>query len=315
MRATLRPLTPGWVAGSIRARAMLSRRIGRPEAFAIAERRSLEAALSGLVPTPYGRTVREHSDLEAAQHAIAATTLWHVRVLAGWVPPRALEPIRALAAWFEIANVDGRLAYLAGGGTQPPFALGGLVTAWPQLEGAQSGAELRARLAASAWGDPGGDGPAAIRTGMRFAWARRVLRSVPEGTQWAAGGVALLLARELLLAGRPAGELERQRPPGVGAGWTGAQGVGDLHDALPAAAAWVLEGVDEPQELWRAEAAWWRRVEQDAERLAYGGQLGRAIIIAAIALLAVDGWRTAGALEVAARGGGRAPMEVFEEIA
>ncbi len=114
MRATARPLTAGWVAGSIRARAMLSRRLGRREALRIAGGATLDDALAALASTAYGRAVRPHRDLAEAQRAVAETVLWHVRVLAGWVPPRALEPVRALAAWFELANVDERLAYLAG---------------------------------------------------------------------------------------------------------------------------------------------------------------------------------------------------------
>ena len=43
-------------------------------------------------------------DLGSAQRAIAETALWHVRVLAGWMPPRGIELVRILAAWFELAN-------------------------------------------------------------------------------------------------------------------------------------------------------------------------------------------------------------------
>lgn len=315
MRATGRPLSPGWVAGSIRARGLLSRRVGRAAAFELAGRASLEEALEEIVATAYGRAVRPGADLGAAQRGIAETVLWHVRVLAGWVPPRALEPIRALAAWFEIANVDERVAYLSGGRPCAPFALGGLATAWPQLADAQTLAELRARLAASPWGDPGGEDPAAIRIGLRLAWARRLLGSVPEAAAWAAGGVALLLAREMFLVGTSASALEARRPPGVGSAWTQAAGVEALHAALPTAAAWPLEHLDEPVGLWRGEAAWWRRVEHDADALARDPQLGRPTLIGSIVLLAVDGWRAGGALESAARGGGRRAMEVFEEIA
>jgi len=180
---------------------------------------------------------------------------------------------------------------------------------------AQSLPELRARLAASAWGDPGGEDRAAMRVGLRVAWARRVLASVDAAAEWVPGAVALLLARELLLAGRPAPALAALRPPGVGSAWAQAGSLGALRAALPAAAGWALEGIDEPQQLWRGEAAWWHRVEQDAERLARDVQLGGPTVVGSVVLLAVDGWRTAGALELAARGGGRDAMEVFEEIA
>jgi hypothetical protein len=47
-------------------------------------------------------------DLAAAQHAVSATMLWHLRVLAGWVPPYASGPLRVLAAGFEIAGCAPR---------------------------------------------------------------------------------------------------------------------------------------------------------------------------------------------------------------
>ena len=314
MREANRPLTPGWVAGSVRARQMLARRIGREQTWELAGSASLEDALARLSGSAYGRSVRPGLGLAAAQRGVAETVLWHLRVLAGWVPPQALEPIRALAAWFELANIEERLAYLTGGELRTPFELGGLARAWPRLAGAQSVADLRATLARSPWGDPGGDQPAVIRLGLQLAWARRVLISVPEADTWAAGGVALLLARELLVADRPAAALIALRPPGVGSRWPQAGDLGALRAALPPASAWALEGIEDPSQLWRAESGWWRRVGDDAARLARHAHLGRATVIGSVALLGVDGWRTSGALEVAARGGSGTAMEVFEEI-
>jgi len=315
VRATGRPLTPGWVAGSIRARAMLSRRVGRDGARELAACASLGEARARLSATAYGRALRSDATLADAQRAVADTFLWHVRVLAGWVLPSALEPIRALAAWFELANIDERVAYLCGGPVARPFALGGLATAWPQLADAQSLTELRERLAASPWGDPGAPDRAAIRVGLRLAWARRVLSTVEEAAEWAAGAVALLVARELLLAARPASVLAAARPPGIGTAWETASDLDALRAALAPGAAWTLEGIDEPRELWRGEAGWWRRVEGDAERLAHAVLMGRSTVIGSVVLLAADGRRTAGALEIAARGGRGDAMEVFDELA
>jgi hypothetical protein len=314
VREANRPLTPGWVAGSVRARHMLARRIGREQASELAGSASVADALARLAGTAYGRSVRPGLGLAAAQRGVAETVLWHVRVLAGWVPPPALEPIRALAAWFELANLEDRLAFLTGAELQPPFELGGLARAWPRLAGAQSVAELRAGLARSPWGDPGGDQPAVIRLGLQLAWARRVLNAVPEAAAWAAGGAALVLARELFLAGRPAETLAALRPPGVGSRWAQADSLAALRAALPPAASWALADVGEPEELWRADAGWWRRVQEDAARLARHAQLGRATVIGSVALLGVDGWRTSGALEVAARGGRGAAREVFDAV-
>lgn len=315
MRPAERPLSPGWVAGSVRARHLLARRIGRAQARTLAGSASLEDGLSMLAGTAYGRFVRTDMDLAGAQRAAAETALWHVRVLAGWTPPRALEQVRTLAAWFELANIEDRLAYLTGGETPAPFALGGLATVWPRLAGAQSAAEVRAALVGSAWGDPGADDPASIGLGLRIAWARRVLGSVEEAGDWAAGAIALLLARELFLVGRPPDRLAARRPPGVGAAWLTASSVRALRAALPSQAEWVMHEIEEPGELWRGEVAWWRRVEWDGERLARDPHMGRATVIGCVVLLGVDAWRTAGALESAARGGGAGPTEVFDEIA
>lgn len=315
MRAQQRPLSPGWVAGSVRARHLLARRLGRSDAWALAQAPSLDAALERLAPSAYGHRCRPGMALAGAQRAIADTALWHVRVLAGWTPPRGLEPVRALAAGFEIANVDDRLAFIAGAEVPIPFELGGLATSWPRLAGAQSAGELRSLLIGSPWGDPGADDPAAIRLALRLAWARRVLASVQEATDWADGAVALLLARELFLADRPAERPWDLHPPGVGIAWRQATSLAELRMALPPQAAWALEDAVEPDELWCREAVWWRRVEADAEQLARSAHMGLAAIVGCVALLGVDAWRTAGALEAAARGGGRAAVEVFEEIA
>ena len=315
MRAADRPLTPGWVAGSVRARHMLARRLGREAAAELAGCGSLEGAIGMLSGSAYGRAVRAGMDLADAQRAVAETVLWHVRVLAGWAPPGALEPVRALAAWFELANIDERLTYLEGGTAPSAFELGGLGAAWPRVAGVQSVAELRAALAGTAWGVPGSDDPAAIRLALRLAWARRVIATVAEATAWAAGAVALLLARELFMAGRAAGALAELHPPGVGPDWTQAGSLAALRSVLPSEAAWALAGVDDPGHLWRAETAWWRRVDADATRLAADAHLGMAAVVGCIALLGIDGRRTAAALEVAARGGAPAAREAFEHVA
>lgn len=315
MRAAIQPLTPGWVAVSVRARHLLTRRFGLGGAARdLARSRSLPDALALLAGSAYGRSVQPDLDLAAAQRAVAETVLWHVRVLIGWAPPGAIEPLRALAGWFELANVEDRLSYIEGGPPPVPFELGGLATS-PGVARAQSVAELRAALAGTPWGDPGADDAASIRLGLRFAWAHRVIGTAEEAADWAAGAVALLLARELLLAGRSPGALPAQRLPGVGSDWASAATVGALRTALPAEAAWALQGIEEPDDLWRAEAAWWRTVEQEAEHLARQAHLGRPAVIGAVALLGVDGRRTAAALEVAARGGDPAALEVFDEVA
>jgi hypothetical protein len=314
MRQAQRPLGPAWVAGSVRARNILARRLGRERAHELATSPSLEHALEVLAGTAYGRLVRQGMNLAEAQRAVAETALWHIRILAGWLPPAALQLVRALAAWFELANVEDRLRYLAGQYVRPPFALGALATVWPLVATAQSAAEVRARLAGSPWGDPGTEEPAEMGLALRLSWGRRVLDVVEEGSEWAAGAVALLLARELLVAGRPVAALTTHRPPGVSSAWIRASSLPTLRAELPPYAGWVLEGSEQPSDLWRAEAAWWRRVERDGGRLARTPQMGRPAVIGCVVLLGIDARRTAGALEAAARAGAAAVIKAFDDI-
>jgi hypothetical protein len=294
---------------------MLARRIGRDRARALAECESLDAALAELSGSAYGRSVRPGMDLARAQRAIAEAALWHVRVLAGWVPPGAMEAVRSLAGWFELVNIEDHFAYLGGADVPTPFVLGGLATAWGRVADTRTVTEARAALAASAWGDPGDDDSHDVRGALRLAWARRIVDSVVDAGDWAAGAVALAIARELFLAGRSAEELAARRPPGVGDAWKRAASLRELREALPSQAAWALASVDAPAELWRAEAGWWRRVEDDAEALVHAPLMGVPWVMGSVALLGVDAWRAAGALESAVRGGGREAVEVFDDIA
>lgn len=291
---------------------MLARTIGPEQARAIAASPVPADATATLIGSPYGRFVQPGMDLGEAQRAVAETAIWHTRVLAGWMPPRGLGPVRALAAWFELANIEDRLAYLLGDASAlRPFELGGLATAWPRIAAAQSVAEVRAALRGSPWGEPSGEDPVAIGLSLRFAWARRVLGSVPEAGEWVGGAVGLLLARQLLLAGRPAEELAGQRPPAIGSAWTKARDLPTLRALLPGQAAWPLEGIDTPAELWRGEVAWWRRVGREAAMLARDPDLGRPTICGCIVLLGVDAHRTAAALAAAAH----QAREAFDELA
>ncbi|MFC7483328.1 hypothetical protein ACFQX7_29575 [Luedemannella flava] len=176
--------------------------------------------------------------------------------------------LRALAGWFEIANVDERMAGWAGTPADPPFALGALAIAWPRLHRARDGQELRAALAASPWGDPGGTDARTIGLHMRAAWARRVGVHVPSARSWAAGGVALLVARERHVLGRllPAAAAATAARS-IGRTAAGAPSWPSFVAALPGPARWVFEPGDGPGELWRAEARWWRRVHADAAAL------------------------------------------------
>jgi hypothetical protein len=189
-----------------------------------------------------------------------------------------------------------------GGELRQPFELGSLAVAWPRVAQAQTAAEVRAGLAASAWGDPGVETGAELHLALRLGWARRILDAAPETRRWVSAALALLLGREILVAGRPPDLLPlaqaRLRPTG----WERATTLPELVASLPGEAAWAFEGVEQATELWRAEARWWDKVESEAERMVRRSRPGREVVIGAVTLLAADARRVIGALEAAARG-------------
>ncbi|GAB3899906.1 hypothetical protein GCM10029964_086510 [Kibdelosporangium lantanae] len=266
-----------WVAGSIRAKALLNRRVGPAGARSLAQEGSLRAALVRLTHTAYGRDVRPEHTLADAEHAIGSTLLWHMRVLAGW-QPRAV--VRLLAGGFEISNVEDPVRRYRVGA-----------------------------LASCGWGDPGTDDRRTVGLHMRLVWADRVMAGVPEAARWACGAAALLVARELYVCGRRLDGVVAQRAAVVlGARAMAMDGFDAYVAALPRAARWAFGG-----ELWQAEARWWRRVDQDSAELVTRARFDRRAVVGAVGALAADAWRVRAALQVAARGG--VGMEVFDAVA
>ena len=299
-------MTAGWTAAGVRGRGLLRRRLGHDEALRLAAAPSLEAALSALTETAYDRDVRPGQDLGQAQHAVSATTLWHLRVLAGWGPPVVAGPLRVLGSGYEIANVTGYLLGLSGQPTRRPYALGALVTAWPAVTRARTPAEVRAALRSSAWGDPGSEELPSIRLALQLSWACRVSDAVPPAKDWATSGAALVMARALA-SGADASlgpSVVRDASRILGSRWRRADSPEDLARRVPRAAARTLEGVTSADELWQAEVRWWVEIETAAVRLTARSRPDRSAAIGAAALLAVDAWRVRAALSVAAHGGG-----------
>ena len=296
-----------WVAVDVRARAMATRRLGRAAARRLAGRSSLAAAVAVLHTGPYERFVRDGQDLAGAQRGVVRAALWNVRVLAGWAPRDGVAMLRALCAAVEAANVVDLLARLRGAPVGAPYPLGALATAWPRLERAADPVALRRELAASPWGDPGGTGERAVALALRAAAAERVCTVVPPARGWAVSAAALLAAREL---GGEFPEPARATLARVlGRAAADATSLPALHAALPAEARWTLAATGDPQQLreqlWRAEARWWLRVEADGLALTRRPGLGAAALVGAVGLLAADAWRVRGALQLAARGGAR----------
>jgi hypothetical protein len=273
----------------------------------------VDDAVAVLVATAYRHDLRPGLPAEEAEHAVGATLLWHLRVLAGWLPARGVQALRLMAAGFELANVDERVCQLTGGTAGRPYTLGALGTAARRIGRAGSLDALRSTLAASMWGDPGAATPRAITLGLRLAWAQRLAAAVPETRLWAAGAVALLVAREFVLPHRPVdGPLIRPVSAVLGAPALAAGALDGFAEAVRRPARWVFSGVNDPDDLWRAEAGWWRRVERDGFRLLQRSRYDREVVVGAVAVLAVDAWRVRAALACASRGGA---VEVFDALA
>ncbi|WP_324618048.1 V-type ATPase subunit [Streptomyces dysideae] len=296
------------MAGTTRARAMRSRCLGMTGLREVASAPTLDDALRYLGGTAYRRDLDPEASLAEAQRTVGATLLWHLRVLAGWQPRGGAAMVRALAAGFEISNAEDHLRALSGAAptvTYRPYRLGTLATVWPRLSRTGSPSELRAELAASVWGDPGADSPAAVATGMRVSAAVRTAAAVPEAARWAAGRLALLFAREAFLVGRRLTEPSARRAARLlGQDAVRAGSYSDFRQHLPATARWALEGLDDAAELWRAEARWWDRLDRDGSELLRTSLRGAGPVVGAVAVLSTDSWRVRGALELAVRGGG-----------
>ncbi len=292
-----------WVAGAIRGRALARRRLGDQGVHDLSHTRSLARALSFLAASSYGHRVRADLDVPRAQRAVADTTLWHLRVLAGWLPPSGVELVRQVAAWFELANVEGRVAVLATGGQwrDAPYALGALATVWPRMRDAATLADVRALLAHSPWGDPGGDTTADLLLGLRLGWARRLRSLLPQAQRWGDGALAVALAKGRYVHD-PTHAQPQPRVPELGSRWMSAATLPAFVSALPPSARWVFANVHAPQDLWDAERTWWERVDREATSLLEHERLGRTVVTAAATVLVTDCWRTMAALEQAARG-------------
>jgi len=308
-------LTGDWVAVAVRGRGLAGRRLGRDGIHRLGRLPSLAAAVAELARTPYGREVRAGMDLRAAQHGIYATLAWHLRILAGWAPAQGADGVRRLAAGLEIANVIGRLAQLTGRPSQPAYKLGALAIGWSRVAAAASPKALRQALISSAWGDPGTEDLAGVRMALEAAWARRVTDGVPEARTWSSGFAALLVARALAAGTSLVAHDVARRHVGtvLGRGWENAATFGALAAHVPRATAWLFEGITAPDDLWRAELRWWRRLETDGLSLCATPQPRPGIVVGLVALLAADAWQTCGALERAARGGMVA--RDFDEVA
>lgn len=306
------PVGIAWNAGAVRARLLSRRRLGREGGRELASQESLDAAVRRLRGGPYGHDVEGGMGLASAQWAVAATPLWHLRVLGGWLPPAGGELVRTLVGWWEVLNVENLVAELSGGSASPSYELGSLDTSWDRVRTADSLQEARKVLAASSWDDPGGDDPAAIVTGIRLSWAGRVNEEVDPLARLAAGWAALVVARDLFLGRAARRQADFPRLRILGQDWRTAGDLAELSQRLPRDASWVLEEVTDPEDLWQSEVRWWRTLEDESLERLRRADSGPDAVVGAFGALLADAHRVQGALQLAARGG--VDTEVIDEL-
>ena len=324
------------IAGSHNLRTALDRLADSAYADEVESARTLAAAqratrrtvlwqlrvLAGWLPASGARLVRSAAAAFEADNILSlALQLRREQTVQG---AQAAQPVQAAQAAQPVQQMQTPLNRAdsnpgpdpnpgsGSGGDQQPFELGGLATAWPRLRTAASAEELRSALASSPWGDPGPD--AALSDVLTVVWLRRLANEAPTARSWAASTGALLSARLVLVDGSAPGErlLSLLRPL-IGTGWVGAGSPDTLRAALPPGTAQVLNGLQIPTELWRAEAMLAARVEMDGFRLLRAGLPGPDVVLGAMAVLAVDAWRVRAALAAAAVNAGSS--EVLDAVA
>ena len=118
----------------------------------------------------------------------------------------------------------------------------------------------------------------------------------------------------MFAAGRPLELLATRPVPTLGPGWQTASTFPELVERLPTRASWAVADVDGVEDLWLAELGWWRRAQDLGDALLRSGA-GRAPVLGAVLLLALDAWRTGAALELAASDDAGELKEVFSGAA
>jgi hypothetical protein len=304
-----------WVAASIRARSMAQLRLGAGRCRQLATATNLATALALLADSGYAKRLVGVTGLMAAQRATNETLLWQLRVLAGWLPPGGTGLIRAIAAIYERDNIVALAARLAGGPElSAAYELGGLATAWPRLRELPSLPALTEALQRSAWGIPGPIDAVTLRDVLSLAWLRRLAAAAPAASGWARSASTLVAVRMVLVDHTtPTSRVLDLVRPWLGREWANARDLNRFRASLPRLSQTVLDGVDDPRDLWRVEARIRADVETDGFRLIHGALPGPEVVLGAIAVLAVDGWRLRAALAAAEAGTGSS--EVLDAVA
>lgn len=297
-------MSAGWIAGAVRGRELARHRLGSTGVENLAARRGIEEALTMLAGTTYERAARAGPDLETVQHAVGAQALWHLRILAGWVPPGGVRAIGALAGWFEIANLEDLAVTVSTaetGPVSPPYDLGLLSVTWRGVRNASTLTEVREKLAPTGWGDPGGDSVEALLVGLRMSWAGLLRRVVAERREWGMGLAALVLAQSRFLPNSDDRTTFPRHVQGLGDRWQSTTDLEEFIAALPPVAGWIFSTVHRSEELWQAEETWWKRLADDGADLLRAQQLSRQTVVGSAAVIIADARFTQVALSRAVR--------------
>lgn len=296
-----------WVAASVRARGMAQRQVGRGGCDRIGASRDFDGALALLSGSIYGVRLEGVSTLSEAQRAVNDTVLWHLRVLAGWLPASGTQLVTAAAAGFEVDNIVALAQHLQGrANATAHYELGALATAWPTLSTATSLTDLSAALRASRWGEVGTPTDADdLVDVLTVAWLQRLTAVAPAARSWTLTMIVLIAARILFVDhAAPTARFVQTVRPRIAEAWRSTHDLTAFAAALPRSAREAIIDVEAPEELWRAEMRLITTVSDDAARLLHGSSAGPDVVLGAVALLAMDAWRVRAALAQAAAGAG-----------
>lgn len=323
-----------WIAASVRARSLAHGRLGPGGVHAVLtapdRERGLQVAAASLyhdlVDLADPADLADLADLATArrdpaavEHQIGDALLWRLRVLAGWLPPGGTGVLRSIAAYFERENILRRaraLHNIAAEETDEAgdYVLGGLASSWAAASRARDDAALRSALAASPWGDPVDVDPVTLADTLTLAAWRRLVAVAPITRPWARDAAVLLAARlKVIEHGTPTDRQRALAAPLIGREWASATDLDELRASLAPSARTSVDGVDGPDELWRAESALVARIDDGAVRMLRVARPGPDVVLAAAATLMVDGWRLRAALT--AVGDPAAVTEVHDVVA
>ena len=201
---------------AVKAKLLLERRMGVDGVAELAQADSLADAHLRLAGTAYADAV--HWRPRGMRSGSSRPTTLRLRILAAWIPPGEAAGW-LLAAWFELSNLEDRLAY----GSRcrwPSMGSGHSSPVWNAHGRGRSREELVLLLGRSkAQGEPPVSDPRRLPLVLRLSWAARVRADVPEARRWAIAATGILLAEEVLVGRHAVGLLgtaRRRRTAGCG---------------------------------------------------------------------------------------------------